>query len=119
MTRIIPLTGQVLVQLHPPEEKSGGLWLPETFHDHRPTPEDPLNRKPLAFATVCEIGPWLKNKRGLVALPEFKVRDTVVVSPYAGRAIDSAIDPLLRLVRYRDVLAVLTTEANGHTVSAS
>lgn len=97
-----PLTGQVCVQLSPPDEKTnGGLFLPHAVHRGPGEKADP--RK----GVVISVGPWRKTKKGFAILPDFKPGDTVLVNEYLATKLTRAIGENLRLCRVDDVLAVV------------
>jgi co-chaperonin GroES (HSP10) len=108
--RVIPLTGQVLVEILPDEKQSaGGIEFP----DHLASPEEnqqaarrPEMPKPLQ-GIVREIGPWPRAKNGLMRLPEFGIGARIVIHPNAGQELRRGIGERLRLVRNEQVLAVL------------
>jgi co-chaperonin GroES (HSP10) len=108
---ILPLTGQVLVQILPKETRSaGGVELPEHTMSpeenqqaaHNPTPPPPLQ------AVVMEIGPWPKLPNGMAVMPEFGVGAKVIVGFYAGIELHRGIGERFRMVRNNQVIAVLT-----------
>ena len=100
---IKPLTGQVLLQVLPPESNTaGGLILPD-IAQLTARGEKALPRK----AVVMAIGPWKKTKQGFAVLPDIKLGDKVLVSEYLGTKLTRNIGENLRLCRIDDVLAVL------------
>lgn len=103
--RIRPLTGHVLVEVLPPDDKTtGGLWLPDIAHDPA------RGEKARAFkAVVVEMGPWKKTTNGYGILPRFGVGTRVLCSPYSGQPLSHNISDRLQLVRSDDVIAVLET----------
>lgn len=105
MATIRPLTGQVLIQLLPPDEKTfSGLFLPDIAHD-RIQGDKAKPRK----GVVLAVGPWKKVKSGHALLPDCRPGDTVLLSEYAGTKLTRHIGENLRLCRADDVLAVLTS----------
>jgi chaperonin GroES len=106
---IRPLTGQALIRLLPPDEKTdGGLFLPDIAQDS-PQGEKAKPRRGLVIA----IGPWRTTKDGFAILPDFQPGDTVLLSEYLGTKLTRAIGESLRLCRVDDVLAVLTNGSKG------
>ena len=106
---IRPLTGQALIQLLPPDEKTdGGLFVPEIVHDN-PNGEKAKPRRGIVIA----VGHWRQTKEGFAILPDFKPGETVLLSEYAGTKLTRAIGENLRLCRVDDVLAVLTNGQSG------
>lgn len=110
-TRIRPLTGQVLIEVLPEDRKSaGGIELPDYTlsaeyqqeRAHKPTPPKPVQ------GVVCEIGPWPKTSGGLSVLPEFGIGARVLVGFHAGVKMQRNIGEKFRMVRYDQVLAVLS-----------
>lgn len=100
---IKPLTGQVLLQVLPPEANTaGGLVLPD-IAQAAARGEKAFPRK----AVVMAIGPWRKTNQGFAVLPEIKLGDKVLVSEYLGTKLTRNIGENLRLCRVDDVLAVV------------
>ncbi len=101
--RIKPLTGQVLVELLPPDSKTEtGLFIPDVAQN------SPRGEKSKPFkAIVVEIGPWPKTKQGYAVLPPFGIGATVLCSAYSGTKLTRNVSERLLLVRSDDVLAVL------------
>lgn len=109
--RVRPLTGQVLIELDPRErESSGGIAIPahtigpeeQQERDHHPSPPRPLT------GTVREIGPWPKLKNGMAVLPPFGIGAKVLIPRYAGIELRWDVSGRLKMVRAKEVLAVLT-----------
>jgi co-chaperonin GroES (HSP10) len=110
-TRVRPLSGQVLVQVLPPETRSaGGIEFPQvslsaeevSIRNRAPTPLPPQ------IGIVEAIGPWPRLKNGLQVLPPFVVGAKVVFRPGSGQDCARGIGERLKLIRIRDLLAVLT-----------
>lgn len=112
MRKIRPLTGQVLIEVLPTDNKTpGGIDLPEVV---RVSPDvvqeqshDPQKPVPPNIGIVRAIGPWPKLPNGMTLLPEFGVGARVAFNPYRGDQLRYETKPL-RLVRLDDVLAVLS-----------
>lgn len=110
--RIKPLTGQVLIEVLPPDTKSpGGVDLP----DERPLSPDLVqeqNRNPEKPAKhhigiVREVGQWPKLRNGMLNMPEFGKGAKVVFNPFRGQQMTLA-GKSLRMMQLEDVLAVLS-----------
>lgn len=105
-----PLTGQVLVQILPPERRSdGGIEFPERTsspEENQQAARNPTMPPPL-HAVVREIGPWPQLANGKLAMPEFGVGAKVIVGHYAGIELHRGIGERYRMVRTEQVLAVL------------
>jgi len=112
---IRPLTGRVLVEILPSNNRSdGGIYFPESSDD-----EQPFRDKPRPFkARVVSIGPW-PAKNGRHELPPFQPGATVVVNAYAGVNLRSLGDRMfclppgsasgkMKIVNYSDVIAEIT-----------
>jgi co-chaperonin GroES (HSP10) len=108
---IKPLTGQVLVEMLPPEtESAGGIVFPQRSRSPEELTQahDPsICKEPPAQAVVRAIGPW-PQKNGKCVLPEFGIGARVVVSAYSGQKLRRGIGENFKLVNTEDVLAVLT-----------
>lgn len=109
--RVRPLTGNVLIELEAPEKLTpGGIVIPE----HTASPEENqiaarAPTKPLAVTgKVVEIGPWPKLRNGLTLMPEFGLGARVAVRPAAGVTMAWETSGRLKMLRTKDVLAVLT-----------
>lgn len=103
MSSIRPLTGQVLIEVLPPDDKThGGLFLPDIAHDRIQGEK----AKPCKGRVVA-IGPWRKTKTGFAILPDFWIGALVVFTPYAGVKVGKHLGERHQLVRIDDVLAVL------------
>lgn len=108
--KIKPLPGQALIEILPADKRSaGGIEIPghtmspeERQSDHRPQMPPPLT------GIVREIGDWPKLKNGMAVMPEFGIGSKVVVGFNAGLQLERGIGQRLRMVRQREVLAVLT-----------
>ena len=107
---IMPLTGQVLVQILPPEKRSaGGIEFPERTaspEENQQAARNPTMPPPLQ-AVVKEIGPWPQLANGKLAMPEFGINSKVIVGHYSGIEIHRGICERYRMVRTDQVLAVL------------
>lgn len=107
--RIIPLTGEVLVELLPPERVINGVAIP----DHTPTPEEVQAshhhvEKPKAIQGIVRaIGKWPMTKNGMAVMPQFGVGAKVVLPHNAGIRMQRNIGEQFRMVRNSEVLAVL------------
>lgn len=110
--KLKPLTGQVLIEVVAPATRSpGGVELP----DERPlSPEfveqshtNPTKPAKNHVGIVREVGPWPKNKSGMLIMPEFSKGAKVVFNPYHGTELRYHNVPM-RMVALGDVLAVLT-----------
>jgi co-chaperonin GroES (HSP10) len=109
--RIRPLTGQVLVEILPPEKLSpGGIEIPEralTPDEHQ---RESLNPSPPPPWTgiVREIGKWPMLRSGLLDMPPFGIGQTVLVGRHSGVAMERFIGKQFRMVKASEVLAVLS-----------
>lgn len=102
--RIRPLTGQVLIELLPPDDKTtGGLFLPDIAQD----PQRGEKAKPIK-GLVVEMGAWRTTRNGFGILPPFGIGAKVLCTPYSGQKVDHAINNQLFLVDSDNVLAVLS-----------
>lgn len=106
---IKPLTGQVLVEILPPDKISvGGIAIPE----HTKSPEEHQEaahrpEKPRGLTgTIIACGGWPKTRSGLFRMPEFSVGMKVVVSPNRGLDMQR-LGNRLRMVSQDDILAVV------------
>lgn len=109
-TQVRPLTGQVLVQVLPPETRSaGGIEFPQVtlspeevaVRNRAPTPPPP------GIGIVEAIGLWPTLKNGLKVLPPFVVGAKVVFRTGSGQDCARGIGERLKLIRISDLLAVL------------
>lgn len=110
---IRPMTGCVLIQLEPPEQRTAsGIELPQ----RRLTPEEVQERNhrpeppPPDIGTVLAIGPWPTLANGLKVLPPFSPGAKVLVREGSGQKLRRNIGERLKLVRTDDVLAVLSQD---------
>jgi co-chaperonin GroES (HSP10) len=108
---IRPLTGQILLRILPPKERSeGGIEL----HQHTVTPQEQeqLNHHPEPpppdVGIVEAIGPWKVLKNGMMVPPPFPPGSKVLVREGSGQKLSRNVGEKLKLVRLDDVLAVLT-----------
>lgn len=108
--KVVPLTGQVLVEILPSDKRSaGGIDLIE----HTPSPEDNQQsaRRPTMppglTGIVKAIGPWPKLANGMALMPEFGVGSKVILKPHAGLEMHRNVGERLKMVRNDQVLAVL------------
>ena len=111
--RVKPLTGQVLVQILPPDKLSaGGIEIPQ--HTVSPEEVQATHRapqpKPAEKGLVVAVGDWPKTKTGLHRMPEFSVGAVVFVSPYAGQQFHYGTSGRFRMVSNGDILAIVTGE---------
>lgn len=102
-----PLTGQVLVEVLPPEDKTlGGLFIPDVAQS------SPRGEKARPFkALVVAIGAWRKTKQGFAVLPEFGIGAQILCTPYAGTKLSRNIGERYQLVKVTDVLAIVEAKA--------
>ena len=114
--RIIPLKGQVLVLLLPRDEKIGEIFIPDTANDGKATHDDMYVRRSARKGIVQAIGPWRTTKDGKAILPDFKKGQTVLLNDYVGQKLTHDVQDHLRLVKYDDVLGILTEELAQATV---
>lgn len=99
--KIKPLTGQILVQVLPPDDRTdGGLIIPDIAQGDTPGEKQQPFR-----ARVLAMGPWKKTKQGYGVLPDFGIGATVLCTPYAGTKLSRNIGERYQLVRFEDVLA--------------
>ncbi len=108
--RLRPLSGQVLIKIDPRESRSlGGIEIPNVtlsadevqLRSHNP------EKPPPEIATVEAIGQWPLLKNGKLDMPPFAVGAKVVVRRGSGIDCHRNIGERLKLVRIRDLLAVL------------
>jgi len=109
--RVIPLTGNVLIELETPERITfTGLHIPE----HTPSAEENQvsarapTPHPAVTGKVVEIGPWPKLKNGMAVLPEFGRGARVAIRPTAGVTMHWETSGRLKMLSSDDILAVLT-----------
>ena len=109
--RVIPLRGQVLIELLPTETTSaGGVALPnrtlspEEVQERHQNPEKP----PGLTGIVRECGPWPKLPNGMALMPEFGIGAKVVIPPRVGAELAWDTSRRLKMLRQDQVLAVLT-----------
>ena len=101
---IVPLTGQVLVEILPNADTIGGIVIPSGVQV-----KDASGKLPCMKARVHRLGRWPQKKNGLCALPEFSPGDVVIVGAYTGQKL-KRLDDKFRLVRLADVLARIETK---------
>ena len=101
MTNIVPLPGQVLVEILPNANTIGAVVLPEGVEIR-----DTSGKLPCVRGVVRRLGRWPQKPNGLAVLPEFSPGATVLVSQYVGQKLHRLGDKF-RLVPLKDVLAVL------------
>lgn len=108
--RITPLTGQVLIEILPPDKLSaGGIEIPEytmTPEDHQAAARSP-EKPPAIIGLVRKTGDWPKLKNGFLKMPEFGVGAKVAISPHAGIEFHYDVKGRFKMVKHSDVLAVL------------
>jgi co-chaperonin GroES (HSP10) len=109
--RVIPLTGQVLIELDERERfTTSGLAIPE----HTVTPEEHQQRArkpsppPGVTGRVVEIGPWPRLKNGMMRMPDFGIGAKVVIRPTSGIELHWETSCRLKMLSSADILAVLT-----------
>lgn len=112
MNKLKPLTGQVLVEVLPPDTVSpSGIHLPQNVpvsadivQESHSDPEKPAKNN---LGIVRSIGAWPKLPCGLALLPEFRVGQRVYFNPFRGKSLRSN-GRMMRLIRQEDVLAVVS-----------
>ena len=98
-----PLTGQVLVEELPFETTlASGLVLPDIAADHVAGQKERPRK-----GRVVAVGRW-RCFNGRYALPEIAPGDLVLLNFYVGTKLTRGVSGRLFLVRFEDVLAVLT-----------
>ena len=110
--KIIPLTGQVLIEvLPPPTESGGGVALPEDrtlspeiVQEQSRNPEKPAKNN---VGVVRAVGSWPKTRNGLLKMPEYGVGAKVLFNPWRGTPMERGVSERLRMVKQEDVIAVL------------
>ncbi len=110
---IRPLSGQVLIEVLPPNTKtSGGIELPanasispEIIQEQARNPIKPTGDN---IGIVRAIGAWPKLKNGMLSMPEFGVGSKIVFNTYRGTQLTRGIGDRLKLISQSDILAVLT-----------
>lgn len=108
--KVKPLTGQVLIEVLPPEKESaGGVALPD--YDLTPEDQQRLARNPQMppglKGRVRAIGAWPKTASGLARMPEFGVGALVIIPPKSGLEMHRNLGDRFRMVKQSQVLAVL------------
>ena len=98
---ILPLRGQVLIEILPNADTIGGVAIPENVEIR-----DARGKLPPVRGRVHRLGTWPQKKNGLCNLPDFSPGDTVLISQYSGQKLHS-LGYRCRLVRVEDVLAVI------------
>ena len=98
---ILPLTGQVLVEILPNADTIGGIVIPSGVEV-----KDAIGKLPCVRARVHRLGRWPQKKGGRCVLPEFSPGDVVICSQYSGVKMQR-LDEKFRLVRLADVLAII------------
>lgn len=108
---IRPLSGQVLIEILPPNKISaGGIQFP----DHTRSPEEvqASHRKPEPppplQGVVKEIGYWPKLRNGLSLMPEFGIGAHVILRHNSGVQMHRGIGDRFRMCLVEEVLAVVT-----------
>lgn len=90
---IRPLTGQVLVEMLPADDRSGAIHLPDAARD-------------LPYLGIVRaIGRWRQGNSGFYHLPEVKVGDRVVIGKRTGQQLTRNIGERFKLVSQEQVLA--------------
>ena len=109
--RIVPLTGQVLVEILPRDTRSaGGIEFPEytlsaeDVQQRNHVPEKP----PPLHGVVTAIGQWPKLPNGKLAMPEFGLGAKVIVRHNAGLQMHRGIGERFRMCLVEEVLAVVS-----------
>ena len=109
--RVVPLTGNVLVELDAPDKMTfGGLHIPEhtaSAEENQVAARAPT-QPPAVTGRVVEIGPWPKLKNGMAVLPEFGRGARVAIRPTAGVTMHWETSGRLKMLSSDDILAVLT-----------
>lgn len=100
---IRPLTGQVLVEIIPPDSRtSGGIEIPERSLSPEEVQErhaDPSPPPPWQGRVVA-IGRWPSLKNGMALMPEYGIGARVVIRHHAGIPMQRSIGTKLRMVRW-------------------
>lgn len=101
--KVRPLTGQVLIEVLPPDAKTdGGLFIPDVAQT------SPRGEKGRPFkARVLSVGPWRKTRKGLSVLPDVHAGNEVLVSFYGGQKLSYGTNEKLMLVKADDLLAIV------------
>jgi co-chaperonin GroES (HSP10) len=109
--RVKPLTGNVLVELDPPDKMTlAGLHIPGhtvSAEENQQAAHHPTSPGAVT-GTIVEIGPWPKLKNGKALMPEFGRGARVAVRPTAGITMHWETSDRLKMISSEDVLAVLT-----------
>lgn len=110
MRKVKPLTGQVLVEIIPAENKSpGGIEFPNRSLSAEEVQETHQNpEKPKALTGIVRAcGPWPKLKCGLTLMPEYGLNAKVFIRPHAGIDMQWDTSRRLKMVKQSDVLAII------------
>ena len=79
---IVPLTGQVLVEILPNSDTIGGIVIPDGVKVR-----DASGKLPCVRGVVRRLGRWPQKPNGLAVLPEFSPNDIVLLSHYIGQKL--------------------------------
>jgi co-chaperonin GroES (HSP10) len=110
--KLKPLTGQVLIEVSPPEKESpGGVALPSELHlspeiiqEQARNPEKPAKNN---VGIVKAIGAWPKTRKGMLRMPEYGLGAKVLFNPWRGVEMVNGVGRL-RMISQDDVLAVIS-----------
>lgn len=112
MRRIKPLTGQVLIEVLPPDTKSaGGIDIPDSVQlsadEVQEQSHDPQKPRKPNIGIVRACGAWRQLPNKMLLLPEFAVGARVMFDPWKGTELREN-GKSMRMLKQDDVLAVLT-----------
>lgn len=99
--KVLPLQGDVLVQVLEETLSPGGLHLLDRGHKDGPG----QNRTGI----VIRLGPWKSTKTGHAIVPEIKAGDKVLFAQHAGRTLEGEHQKM-RLLDQNEILAVMRDE---------
>lgn len=106
-----PLSGQVLIEILPPDKRSaGGIEFPDhtrSADEVQATHRKPEKPPPLQ-GIVAAIGYWPKLRNGLSLMPEFGIGAHVIVRHNAGLQMHRGIGERFRMCLVEEVLAVIS-----------
>lgn len=108
--KIVPLTGQVLIEVLPLETRTaGGIELPSRSRSPEEIQETHLDPvKPGALTGIVRgVGAWPKLRCGLALMPEYGLGAKVLIRPEIGTPMEMDSKRRLRMVRQEDILAVV------------
>jgi co-chaperonin GroES (HSP10) len=112
MRKLKPLAGQVLIEvLQAPTQTAGGIAIPSRHKSPEEVQESHLDPvKPGAITGIVRAcGAWPKLPCGLTLMPDFGIGARVLLRPEVGVDLRWSVGDRLKLVRQKDVLAVVSS----------